>query len=505
MEGGGRLALHSAAYIVATVVGRGVSYLLLLVIAVAMSPADFGILAITTTVGGLLAMVLGLSLEGAFIQMQTDHKSVDELRSFTGTLLVFWVVVPGAAALLLDYCGRAGFLEFFAGVPFRPYLRMVLWTSYLVIFINGLQAVYIASQRPLSFLYLTSANAVVMVCLTVYLVFYGRMGARGYLLAQLICAGALGLWAVYAMGRMSSRNMAWKKLREALRFSVPLVPHGISNWALNLSDRFVLQRYVSMSQIGLYSLGCQWSSLVALFSSSANNAFAPIANERLVDEKARDSVPALGTYMLLGITFAGLGVSLLGNDIIRLLAPPSYHGAARVVPWVVLGFVFQGVYVVWSRGTWFSRRTVLVPVLTAAAGAINIGLNLLFVPRYGIVAAAVNTAVGYGTLALMHGYLATQCYRIQWEYARWLKILGSAIVLFLACQVFSVSNLVLDVVCKMLSLCILFPVSLSVLGFFTQEEKRMMSSLPARILNCSPLSRWQRWRRNECPSARAHE
>lgn len=476
-----RLGVNSSIYVVGNLLTRGLNFLLVPVLTRALTPDEYGILAITTTVSGLLVIVLGLGLGSAIMQMYFRYESAEEHRSLYGTLLAFCLIVPSFATLSLDVLGRSGRLDFFPSVPFQPYLRIVIWTSCFSLFIGLPQTIYMTLQQPLKAASLMFASSLVTVGLSLYLVVYLRQGVMGSLRATFISASLMAVISIFLTGRMASWRFSWSKLKIALFFSLPLVPHMMSHWILSLSDRFILAGYVSAGSLGLYSLGQQFGALIALWSGAINNAFVPIVNAQLSDERTRDKVPVLGTYALLVICSFGLGVALFSEELIRLLTPLRFHGATVVVPWAVLGFVFQGVYLVWSRGTWFSMRTGWTPVLTMLAGALNVGLNLWLVPRWGIMAAAVNTAVAYGVLALLHGYLAHEVYPIPWEYDRWVKILVIGFAWFVIGAGFSGDNLVRNVVLKVVILFLLFPVSLGLARFLTSNERCFLLSLPGRF------------------------
>src|SRR5882672_4366167 len=150
-----RLGFNSGLYALGNVLTRGLVFLLVPVLTRALTPDEYGILAITTTVGNLLAMVFALGIDGAVTRMYYEYNSPKEHRSLYGTLLVFWLLVPTSATLILDVLGRASRLDFFPGVPFQPYLRIAIWTSCFSIFIGLPQAIYRTQQQPLKVLFLT--------------------------------------------------------------------------------------------------------------------------------------------------------------------------------------------------------------------------------------------------------------------------------------------------------------------------------------------------------------
>ncbi len=476
-----RLGVHSGIYTISNLLTRGINFALLLLYTRVMSAEDYGVLALTIMVGTFLSVLLGVTLDSALTQMYYKYPSSEERRSLIGTLLVFMLVASAAVAFGIDLLGQTGLFDIIPHVPFRPYLRLTLWASYSGIFMTALQAIYMISQRPWAFFFLSVAHAALTFGLSLYWVVGLNRGVFGSLLAGLVASGSIGAISIALIARNASRQLSGRMLKEALSFSIPLVPHMASHWALTQSDRYVLGRSVSSVQVGIYSVGYQFSLPISLFISSVSNAFFPLVNARLSTEGNRHGVPALGTYALMSFTAASLGLSLLAEDAIGLLTPPLYHAASAVVPWVVLGCYFQGVNTIWSRGTWFSMKTAWIPVLTILAAALNIGLNSWLVPRWGIQAAAINTAVAYAVLALLQGWLAGRTYPIPWEYARWLKLMAAGGACFALGQWLSGDRREVNILVKLLITLVLFPLLLQMIRFFTDAEKAFIRSIPERM------------------------
>jgi len=434
--GGGALrkvGLGSLIFAAAQVLARGVNFLLVPVYTRALTPSDYGILAVAATVSGLLTTVLSLSMESAVSQLYLQPHRQAERRSMYGSLLLFWVLGSGGMVVGLDLLGATGALDLLVDVPFQPYLRLVLWTAFLNIFAQLPVAEFTVRERPLPAVVTSVGGSLLGTALAVLLVVGFDQGVLGSLWASLLAAavGAVVAFVVIVPG--ASLAFSSTRLREVLGFALPLVPHSAANWALSLSDRFVLQRFLPASQVGLYLLGFQFGGLVLIASSSIHNAFFPVANAYLDDPDRRDRLPRLGTYAFCAVVAAGAAVALLGGEAIVWLTPVAYHPAAQVVPWISLGFVLHGAYLILSRGTFYSRRTAGVPLATILASAAGIGLNFALVPRLGIVAAGVSMVVAYGLLAIVHVGLAHVLHPIPWEYTRIARMLVICISWVAAC------------------------------------------------------------------------
>lgn len=465
-----RLGTNSGIYAIGNALARGAPLLLVPIFTRVLTPGDYGVIAIATAVASLLGLVLSFSLESAITVLYFQYFSDKERAELYASLLFCWLVGSGAITIGLDLAGSAGYLSFVPGVPFVPYLRTVLWTSYFTIFITALQTLYLTQQRTTAAVTLGLVQMLITVSASLYLVVVRRLGAEGSLMANLIAAISVGAFSLYRFGVISKHRPSWNVLLCALGFSLPLVPHVASSWVLNLSDRAILKRFVSSADVGVYSLGYQVASLVTLGTQGINSAFFPFFNAEIASNDGRTRIAVLGTYAILATAVLGVGVALLGGDLIRAITPPSYHGATRVVPWVAVGCIFQGVYFISSRGTWYSMKTGWVPVITGIAAGLNFGLNLLLIPRFGYMAAAVNTTVAFAVMAILHGSLAHKVFPVAWEYSRWAKVgvaAGATLLLGLSVPIHS---LMWSALARTAILVIGFPFALWILKFITIGE-----------------------------------
>ncbi len=103
----------------------------------------------------------------------------------------------------------------------------------------------------------------------------------------------------------------------------------------------------------------------------------------------------------------GLAAALLGPVVISVALPLAYADAVPIVAWVAVGFVFYGWYTIPMNALSIIRGdTKWAWTATALAASVNVGANIVLVPRIGIMAAAVNTALGYGVLLVAAWLLA---------------------------------------------------------------------------------------------------
>jgi O-antigen/teichoic acid export membrane protein len=469
---GGLLSLGSvsAVYFLGTLLTRGIGFLLIPLFTHALTPAEYGVLAIASMATSLLTALMSLALESIIVQMPVRYPSIEKQQNLLGTLIVFWVVFAGLVACFLEVLGRAGYLAAFREVPFVPYLELAIWTSYFNVFCSAAQAVFVTREQPF---YVTSLSAVASLTnigISLLLVLEFHLGALGCLLGTFFSSATVGLVSIVLLLRRATICFRGKLLWDSLMFSLPLLPHNVALWGLGLSDRYLLARFVDNGRIGLYSLGCQIGLLVSLATNSVHNAFYPIVNAHLASPGTVNRVPRLGTFVIALFAFVCLGTSAFGPELIRLFTPLRYHEAAGVVPWIAVGFFFQGMYFVLSRGTWFSMRTQWMPVATGVAALVNVVSNLILIPSHGIIGAGMASVFGFGTLAILNGWLSTHTYAIRWDYARWCAIGAAGLACFFAGGLAKGWAMYAVFSWKLLMVCVVFPTILLECGVLEKEQ-----------------------------------
>jgi O-antigen/teichoic acid export membrane protein len=476
-----RLAANSGIYLTGDAVAQGFALLLFPLYTRYLSPSEFGILAVAQAVTIVLTIVLGVALSGAITRLHFEAENEEERRRLYGTVLAFMLAVPAVAAGVLHVLGKLGALDLFDTAPYTPYLQYAVGTAYLSIFLQVPVAIYQARQEASKVMALTILNALGLAGATITFVVVLDEGAIGALRGMLIAAGITALVSVVLTARMSALPLSRRWLTRAFDYSLPLVPHLLGTWVLYLSDRLVLERFVSAADLGLYSLGASIGTAAHFLVTAAGRAFSPAITLALKDAEERNQVPLLGTYWLLGIAWACCALALLLTDAIRLLAPDEFHEATEVVGWIVFGYLAFGVYNIAAQGTYFSMRTRIVPVITLAAGTLNVGLNFALVPPLGIVGSAVATLIAFAALAVMQGALSQRLYPIAWEYGRWAKILVAALVAFAVGSLGGDDTTALSIALKLAAIAAAFPLALTVAGFWQPAERAFLRSLPTRL------------------------
>lgn len=467
------MAVDSGTYFIADAAARAVNLILVLGYTRVLTPRDYGTLAITSTLTQLLVPVLGVSIVAAVTRFYFEATTDEDRRRLYMTTLSFLLVLPTAGVIVAEVLGRAGLLNVFSVAPYNPYLRLAVLAAYFSVFVDLPVAVYIVRHQARRVAALTVANALLLLGSSLVLVVGLHEGVKGVLYAAVLSAAAMAVLSVVLSLRLIGRRIRPSKqiLVAMLLFSLPLVPHAIAQWVLQISDRVVLSHYVSGADLGLYYVGYSIGSVATFVVFAMTKAMSPIVTAELKANGDSQRVRRLGTYWYGTIVLACLLVAIFGADAVKIFAPNRFLDAAVIVPVIALASAAYGLYTIVSSALWYSMSTGWVPLLTAVAAALNVGLNVLLVPSHGIIAAAWNTVVGFAALALLQGLLASRRYRIEWEYWRWVTLSLVACGAYFAVEVPAPGLGLRRYALTLVVLLVALPASLTLVRFWNEEER----------------------------------
>ncbi len=467
----------SSTYAFGDILMKGIGLLLLPLYTAYLTPNDYGILSIATVVSAITAIILTLGLNGSALRYYYKLEGT-ERKNFYGTLWIFLILFPGIIFFLIELSGGKLFNQLFSQVSYNPYLRLALWTSYITVAFTTLpRELFKASERAKTYVALNIGQFLFAVGMTIWFVVILKKGAEGALWARLIGTAAIGLISALLLWKHINLNFDFNLLKQALLYGLPFMPHFLAHWVLGTSDRVILERYVSLSEVGIYSVGYTIGSVMLMFAVAGNNAMIPLFGKLKKSDNNINitKLMKMVTYYILVMTIIGLGIALFSKEMIYLLTPKSYHQAIFVVPWVVLGCFFMGLYFTpMSILQFISGNTKPIPFCTGIAAGINIALNLWLIPKYGMIVAAITTAFSYFVMFLGIFVSANYNTPLPYEYRRISLIMSIGVLTFFLAWNLASERILLSIIVKF-SFILLFFILLFVTNFFTFQEKQYIS------------------------------
>jgi len=472
----GRLARHSAIYGLGAVVSRLIGVLLLPILTRYLTRGDVGAVDTLISLTVVLVIVLRMGISMAFFRFYFDAE--DETGRTTVVRTSFWFTMVMATLGLVVGSVLASELSqlLFATDSKANLVRAAFVLLWAQMNYEQLTSLFRVEERSVPYVIATLANVIITVGATILLVAVWHEGAVGVLVGNF--TGTLAVFAVLLAYRRFQLGLEFDRdlFRKMQRFGLPLVPSGIALWVIDLSDRFFLVRMKGLAENGLYSVGVRLSTALLLVLIALRTAWPAFAFSIKDDDEAKQTYGFVLTYVLYACCWLSLTISLLAPWLVRLLATPRFYRAAEVVPLLVFGATAFIAFNVMSIGIGRAKKTQFNWVVTGGAALVNIALNLLLIPPYGMVGAAISTLIAYVAMFLGMTVRAQQVFPVPYQWRRIVLTVAAAVAL-------TVLGKSLDVpLAGAVLLSGLYPLILLPLGFYLPVELRRIRALvsPAR-------------------------
>lgn len=180
-------------------------------------------------------------------------------------------------------------------------------------------------------------------------------------------------------------------------FNIPLIPHYLSNYALNQSDRVMIGKIVGNAQAAQYSVAYTISMMMTLVTTAINNALTPYIYQSIDGGRKGTLTPIFFLVAVLCII-----TMAFAPEIVLVFAGKNYRPAVYIIPPVATSVFFIFLYSMFSTIEYFYQKTVQIAIVTVIAAVLNLGLNYIFINLYGYYAAGYVTLLSYIVLAFMH-------------------------------------------------------------------------------------------------------
>ena len=465
-----------------------ISLLLLPIYTRYLNPSDYGIIAMLLTLEAVSKILFRWGVDTAFMRMYYDCADQAARQRLASTIFFFLLALNGS--LLIGGTLSARWLS--AALFDTPDHALLVALTIANIFVVSfyfipLQVLRISEQSG-QFIALVFGRSAGTLAARLALVIGAGMGVLGVVVADVVVTVVFTLilarWFVPLIRPVFSRAI----LREALGFGLPRIPHSLANQVISVADRYFLNAFATLRDVGLYSIGASFGLALKLFLSAFEYAWTPFFLGAMREPDARRIYSTVSTYALAAQALLVAGLCAIAADLVRLTTTAEFHPAAAVTPWIALGVMFQGIYIVGSIGLIITRRTSRYPVATGIAAATSLVANAALIPRYGSLGAAWANTIAYATLAAVTVTLSWRVYPIHYEWSRLLRVAIAGGAAFgiarvaVPAEIAPIAGLLLR---GTLTVAIYFGV-LYVSGFFHAGELRALQDVRRRALQRKP-------------------
>ncbi|MCB8565224.1 lipopolysaccharide biosynthesis protein [Fusobacterium ulcerans] len=298
-------------------------------------------------------------------------------------------------------------------------LKIYLGNNYLIILIiilfSIIQSIFKELVRAVEklniFIISDFLHVVFFTGFNLYLIGSLELGVRGFFYSKIIAlfAEIIFLFFYGRVDKYFTINFNFSYLKEMLIYGLPLIPNALMWWIGNLSDRYILNYYIGLEAVGIYSISAKFPAIINTINGIFFKAWQISAIEEYGTEKQNEFYTKVFSIVFIFIIFLSSGFLMLIRITMLYMVNEKFYLAWKYIPFLLIASIFNifgvfvGVMYVASRKTINAVKTMLISATT------NILLNFILIPKYGIQGACFATMIS-GIIFFITRVLDTQKY-----------------------------------------------------------------------------------------------
>ena len=475
---------ESSVYGIGLAVSKAASFIILPLVTAKLTAADLGVLTLLQVMGAVVMIVLNSGVQQAINRNYYDENTAEHRAAVVGTGLLWrlalTVIVVGALALSAPLSTRL-----MLGESSRTYVVYFLFSiaNIAVMSPQGIAyTLYRVRRQPVLNMSFSIAGVVVSTALVALLLWAIPRGIRGVLEASLVANAVITIAMLPDLLRSARLRFRMDVFRGIVSYGLPFLPHHLAVYLLFGVDRYFIEHYIGLTEVGLYSYAYRVAMILTLVLEGASMAWTPFLFSIQARADALRIHALSARYVIATIIGAAAFVVVFGTELVRLLAfrGPEYWSAASLVPLIVAGYVFLGMYQVFSAAVGIPKKTRLLPQFSGTGLVANLVLNWVLVPRHGSQGAAIATVISYACMGILAAVMTHRVYPVPYEWRRIAVLVLVGVAVTIAGSLVSVEPLAPRVAIKLLVLAG-YPGLLYVFGFFNERERQAIAGVLNRV------------------------
>ena len=470
-----RLLRHSAIYGLAGLASRIASVILLPFLTRALGPSSYGRIETMVALIALLVPLLRAGVATAFFRFYYERELAPDRGLVVRTS--FWFTVLGAGAGLVVGLVAAPALASYilGGDAYANLVRIAFAVLAVNLLYEQLTALYRVEERSVAFTVASLVNLAVTVVATIIFVFALDAGPSGALAGTGTGTAVVLVALIWQRRSELAPGFDRDLVRRMNRFGLPLLPAGLAIWVVDFADRLLLGRIADQHEVGLYAVGVKIASAMVLVQLAFRTAWPAFAYSLAEGTEARPAAARATARAARARATSRRRRATCTSARTRTCAAPEFEAADTVVAPLAFSGALLVAYTTLSIAATRANRTDRFWHVAVAGAVVNLVLNLLLIPPYGMRGAAAATVAAYLVLAGGMAFLAQRLYPVPYEWRRIAVATGAGIALYALGRAVDVPLL------GAIALIAAYPLVLGLLRFYQPAERQRLVTLAARM------------------------
>ena len=376
------------------------------------SVSEYGIMSLVTTTVFIAMAISKLGFPISIVRFYSEFKAKNLLDNFYSTFLISSFALGAVTTVAIIIVANI-----FGNYNTGENIISVMSIASILIFsgcvIDTITSFLRAEQKTKSYNFILVIQRYGSLGLGIFLIFYFIKGLYGFFVGQII--GSLTILGVLVFLLSKERKISLSKysnniIKESVKFGFPLVWSELGYLGLSHINRYLIQFYLGSLSLGLFTAGYNLATYVTeVFMYSIDYAMAPICMSILVNKGEEETKKFLGKtfrFFVLIIVPVAFGFMGVGKDLLAFLASKKYGEANLILPYIIIGQLIHSSGNILNSGLFIKKKTQIMTMIVLVSCLLNIVANILLIPKFGILGAALATLISYTFYTIVITYYA---------------------------------------------------------------------------------------------------
>ncbi len=353
-----------------------------------LTPDDYGIADIIVNTSNLIIPFVALSISEGVIRFGLD-RSIKKSDVYSSAMKV---IIYGASVFLL-------FIPVFLQIKL---ISEYTWLIYFYVLASIMRVVSAQFVRSIGLVRLYAVDGVLatfnLIVFNILFLLVFKWGIIGYILST-IMADVCSFIFLFKVAKLHKyiqfKSMDRTVTKSMLFFSIPMIPATMFWWITNVSDRYMVTYMLGAAENGLYAVAYKIPTIITMLSTIFTQAWQISAISEYDDEETSNFYTNVFKSYQSFIFMVGSAIFLIIIPMTKIMADVQYFNSWNYVPFLILSVVFSCM-VQFLGSVYMAAKKNKMAMLTTLAGAVvNIVLNLILIPIFGVNGAAFATFFSY--------------------------------------------------------------------------------------------------------------
>ena len=389
------LVKNTIIYSIGDVFPKVLNFLILPIFTTYVSVKEFGIISYTNTLIAFVSVVSTLSLNTYLLRKIFEVKNLVEKKTLIfsafATITIVNILLLSAAYLIGPYI----FDYFEIKVPFFPFVHLVLLINFFEIFSTVPFVLLRVNKSAKEYVVINVFKSILIFGSTCLLLIYFNHGILGYFYSRLIINFLFAIFFIYYIIKNSKIKFDFNLIKEGFIFSLPLVPGAISYLIITVFDRIVIEKYIDLTKLGIYSLLQAIALAMSIIIQGAYKAYEPDVFKKYGSNIFSEYVDKLNIKLLYFLIIFCFPLSIFIKELLIIIAKSEYLEGFYLMP------LFLTTILITSQNSMLNTLAIAEKKTSISSYSIFIGatlsviVNIIFIPYFGIVVPAISSIFAY--------------------------------------------------------------------------------------------------------------